>query len=133
MKFKIFIGLVIVGMIGLIIFSPGSNDAKSTGAAQVAKFSTVQTDITHGGQLLDVRTADEYEVGHIDGAINLSLQDIQKSTLPTVAKDKPVYVYCHSGNRASQAAVLLKQAGYQHVVDLGAITHVQSIGGIIKT
>ena len=52
--------------------------------------------------------------------------------MPTVAKNKPIYVYCHSGVRAGQATTLLKKAGYTNIIDLGAITHVQSLGGIIK-
>jgi rhodanese-related sulfurtransferase len=94
---------------------------------------TIKDDISKGGKLIDVRTATEYESGHIDGAVNLSLQDIQAGTLPTAPKDKPVYVYCRSGNRSSQASATLKAAGYQNIIDLGTITHVQSIGGEIKT
>ncbi len=101
--------------------------------AEAATFQKVQADIASGGQLLDVRTPAEYNGGHIDGAINLSLQDIQAGTMPTLAKDKPVYVYCHSGSRSSQAATALKAAGYQNIIDLGPMTHVEAIGGNIKS
>jgi phage shock protein E len=91
---------------------------------------TIQSDISNGAQLIDVRTADEYTTGHIDGAINLSLQDMQSGTMPNIAKDKTIYVYCHSSNRSGQATIILKDAGYK-VTDLGAIAHVQSLGGTI--
>ena len=106
--------------------------ANQGGGAPGLTFQTVQADIVSGGQLIDVRTPAEYSSSHIDGAINLSLQDIQQGSVPSVSKDKPVYLYCHSGSRSGQATRVLKAAGYQNIVDLGAIAHVQAMGGLIK-
>lgn len=125
MKFGIILVIVVVGFVGTLFF-PHSN--KTTTASLT--FKTVQADVAKGGQLIDVRTPAEFANGHIKGAINLSLQAMQQRSLPTVAKTQPVYVYCHSGNRSSQATVILKAAGY-HVIDLGAIAHVESIGGTL--
>ena len=126
--------VAILGLGGLFVMTQKSNktDASATSKSALS-MQAVKDDVSKGGQLIDVRTATEYTSGHIDGAINLSLQDIQAGTMPTVTKDKPIYVYCHSGNRSSQATSILKAAGYQNIVDLGATTHVQSIGGEIKT
>lgn len=128
MKTTVIIALIVISFIGFYMYaqkkSPPSNSSLS--------ISTIQTDIASGGQLIDVRTAEEYKTSHIDGAINLSLQDIEQGTLPTAEKDKPVYVYCRSGSRSSQATMRLKAAGYQNIIDLGAMTHVQSIGGSIR-
>ena len=112
-----------------MLFVAQSNSTKTT--VPTMTIQTIQTDIKSGAQLIDVRTADEYNTSHIDGAINLSLQDMQSGTMPNISKDKTIYVYCHSGNRSGQATTILKAAGYK-VTDLGAITHVQSLGGIIK-
>lgn len=129
MKFIVIVAVVILGLGGLYFVTQ-----KHSSSAQTPQltFQTVQSDVANGSQLVDVRTAEEYAAGHINGAVNLSLQDIQAGKMPSVSKDKTVYVYCHSGNRSSQAAALLKTAGYS-VVDLGAMTHVQSIGGTITT
>ena len=133
----IVIAVVLIGFGGLVLVAQSSNSntnsQNATHSAPALSIQTIKDDIKNGGQLIDVRTAEEYTAGHIDGAINLSLQDIQAGTMPTAAKDKPIYVYCHSGNRAGQAATILKAAGYKNIIDLGAITHVQSLGGIIKT
>lgn len=131
MKFVIIIAVVVLGLGGLF-FVTQKNHSSTNSTAQQLTFQAVQNDVSNGAQLIDVRTAEEYAAGHINGATNLSLQDIQAGKLPTTSKDKTVYVYCHSGNRSSQAAILLKGSGYT-VVDLGAITHVQSIGGTITT
>lgn len=70
--------------------------------------------------LLDVRTAEEFAAGYIPGALNISLQDLQQQ-VDRVPTDKPVVVYCRSGNRSAFAARILQQAGYTEVYDLGGI------------
>jgi len=70
--------------------------------------------------LVDVRTAEEFSAGYIPGAINVSLQELQQK-MNCIPKDKPVIVYCRSGNRSAFAANMLMQAGYTEVYDLGGI------------
>ena len=72
--------------------------------------------------ILDVRTAAEYESGHIPNAINLSNEDIQAGKVD-ILKDKSqlIMVYCRSGNRSRQAAQKLAELGYTNVVDFGGI------------
>lgn len=123
------ISLAIILGIGGLLFAVQNNNTKTTTPAMTMQ--TIQSDISVGAQLIDVRTTDEYNTSHIDGAINLSLQDMQSGTMPNISKDKTIYVYCHSGNRSGQATTILKNAGYK-VTDLGAMTHVESLGGIIK-
>ena len=72
--------------------------------------------------ILDVRTAAEYESGHIPNAVNLSNEDIQAGKVDSL-KDKSqlIMVYCRSGNRSRQAAQKLAELGYPNVVDFGGI------------
>ena len=70
--------------------------------------------------LVDVRTAEEFREGYIPGAINIDLQQLQNK-LNKIPKDKPVIVYCRSGNRSSFATNILNQSGYTEVYDLGGI------------
>jgi rhodanese-related sulfurtransferase len=70
--------------------------------------------------LVDVRTSEEFSGGYIPGAININLQELQQK-LSRIPTDKPVIVYCRSGNRSAFAANILKQAGYTEVYDLGGI------------
>ena len=72
--------------------------------------------------ILDVRTREEYEQGHIPGAVcvpNESIGSGELSTLPR--KDQPILVYCRSGNRSKQAAQKLADAGYTNIVEFGGI------------
>src|SRR5256885_398450 len=59
--------------------------------------------IDSGGQLIDIRTEVEYEAGHIPGARHVALADVQREA-GGPAKDKPVIIYCRSGNRSRPAA-----------------------------
>ena len=119
--------LVVVGFFGLFAIGSGKN-AKSTGAEQPAiSMQRVMSDVDSGGALLDVRTPEEFTASRIDGAENLPLQEMQTGIMPSVAKDRPIYVYCRSGSRSAQAASLLKAAGYQSVTDLGAMSDAQAL------
>lgn len=68
---------------------------------------------------LDVRTAEEYAQGHIDGAINIDVQraDFTDLALATLPKDKTVAINCRSGKRSKMAAKVLNNQGYD-VVEL---------------
>ena len=76
---------------------------------------------TPNAVLLDVRTPQEFWAGHIPGSSNLPLDCIEGAELVIGEKDRPVYVYCHSGNRSRQAAALLKQLGFTRVKNIGGI------------
>ena len=71
-------------------------------------------------QLVDVRTPREFSGGAIRNAINIDV--FQKNLFHEKAnkldKQKPVYLYCRSGNRSQQAARMLVSAGFEQVFDL---------------
>ena len=64
--------------------------------------------------IVDVRTPAEFAEGHIAGAVNRPLQTIE-SWYKELPKDKPVYLYCRSGNRSQQAAEFLKKKGFRNI------------------
>jgi len=63
---------------------------------------------------LDVRTPKEYAAGHVPGAVNIPVQQLQQR-LSEVPKDKRLYVYCESGVRAGKASKMLVDAGFGSV------------------
>lgn len=74
-----------------------------------------------GAMLLDVRTSQEYNEGHIPGSKNIPLQDIDRAASVIAGKETPLYVYCHSGVRSRQAVLALQRMGYTNVVNIGGI------------
>ena len=61
--------------------------------------------------ILDVRTIEEYNLSHIDGAIKIPLDELRKD-LENLDKSKEIVVHCHSGLRSYLACRILKQKGY---------------------
>lgn len=70
--------------------------------------------------LLDVRAKDEYDAGHISGAV-LMPYDAIKATFTEADKNRPIVVYCRSGRRSAIAAETLVAMGYTDVSDFGGI------------
>ena len=72
------------------------------------------------GVILDVRTPQEYEAGHIPGAINIDWKNQEefKTKVKAFAKDKTLMVYCHSGHRSGLATKYLKAQGYEKIYNL---------------
>ena len=62
--------------------------------------------------LLDTRTSWEYEGGHIDGFVNIPVDELRER-LSEVEVGKPVYVICQSGLRSYIASRILENAGYE--------------------
>ena len=72
--------------------------------------------------VLDVRTKEEYETGHISGSILIDVNNLQKEAEITLTdKESPIFVYCRSGKRSITAANILVKLGYKSVYDLGGI------------
>lgn len=70
--------------------------------------------------LIDVRTAEEFASGHLNGALNIDHQVIgQRIGMAGVAKDDEVILYCRSGRRSAIAANALQSLGYRKVLDFG--------------
>ncbi len=72
--------------------------------------------------ILDVRRQDEFDSGHIPGAIlipNESISDQPPEQLPD--PDQIILIYCRSGNRSKQAAQKLADIGYRNIYEFGGI------------
>lgn len=62
--------------------------------------------------IIDARDKEDYDKGHLPGAIFMSADEIDLSKVP---EGKPVYTYCYSGNRSGKIAQALAEAGYENV------------------
>jgi len=74
-------------------------------------------------KLLDVRTKEEFNEGHIANAQNLVYDENFSEKIGKLDKEKPVIVYCKSGGRSEKCAQILKDSGFVKVYDIkGGIT-----------
>ena len=72
--------------------------------------------------ILDVRTIEEYNEGHIPNAICIPNETIDEDVINKLPnKDQLILIYCRSGNRSKQAANKLKNLGYTNLIEFGGI------------
>jgi len=64
---------------------------------------------------LDVREPNEWNLGHLPGAIHIPRGMLEGKVEAAIDRARPVVVYCASGNRSALAAVTMKQMGYENV------------------
>lgn len=71
-------------------------------------------------QLVDARTVNEFNAGHINGAIVIDVKrdDFLEKALQNLDKNKPVHLYCKSGSRSMKAAKILAKAGFKEIYSL---------------
>ena len=70
--------------------------------------------------VFDVRTTEEFNLGHIKGSINIDFYDkkLFVKFFQKINKTKPIYIYCRSGNRSKKSSEILKEIGFVKVYDL---------------
>ena len=72
--------------------------------------------------VVDVRTPEEYQQGHIENAKLLPLSELEEKASAVIPdKSKKILLYCRSGRRSAVAAELLVNSGYEKVYDFGGI------------
>jgi phage shock protein E len=105
----------------LLLSSACTKDPAPAAAAVVAQVdgAAAKKIVAEGGLLLDVRSPEEFADGHIEGARNVPVNEIE-GMLGSLPKDKAIVVYCAVGRRAAKAAATLANAGFK-VHNLGAM------------
>lgn len=104
----------------------GQNTSETAGKAEYQKLTAEEAKkrIDSGDNLviLDVRTQEEYDEKHIDGAVLIPNEEIGEEPLAQLPDlNQEILIYCRSGNRSSQAAKKMLKAGYTNVYDFGGI------------
>ncbi len=105
------LGVVAVAFALWLVSSAGGKKKK---AALAAKLEA-------GAHVVDVRSKSEFSGGHYPGAVNIPVDTLASHTKKLGATDRPLVVYCASGGRSSQAAGILRSAGFTDVTDAGGM------------
>ena len=82
--------------------------------------------IAQGVLVIDVRTTQEWQSGHLEEAMHIEWQDIL-SISESVSKDKEIYLYCRSGNRSGKATKILIDAGFINAINAGSIQEANNL------
>lgn len=74
--------------------------------------------IAQGGQLIDVRSHFEYSAGALQGAVHMPHDQLHYH-VDNIEKDRPVLLYCRSGQRSAYAKQALEMMGFKDVYNIG--------------
>ena len=101
-----------------------SNASSENDYQQISQEEAKEMMDTQDVIILDVREQDEYDSGHIPGAVLLPVGSIDETTAAEVIpdKDSTVLVYCRSGNRSKTASSALAELGYTNIYEFGGIS-----------
>ena len=136
MKIKKIALMAIVGLISVLGISCGrtmnskqvSVDSKEVKNEKKAEYKKITSDeaknimSTQKAIVVDVRSLEEYNEGHIPNAISVPLETIEnEAEIKLKNKDDLILVYCRSGRRSREAALRLIKKGYTNVIDFGGI------------
>ena len=109
----------------MMLTACGQDTEKDQGAVYVnitAEEAKEIMDNEEGYIILDVRTQEEYDEGHIPGAIVISHEEIaEKADEVLTDKEQLILVYCRSGRRSKIAAEALVELGYTNIKEFGGI------------
>ena len=117
--------LIIFLLAVMTLTACGQDKENDQGAVYVnitAEEAKAIMDTEEGYVILDVREQDEYDAGHISGAILIPYTQIEaKANEMLTDKDQLILVYCRSGRRSKLAAEALVELGYTNIKEFGGI------------
>ena len=118
--------LVFLLLAVMMLAACGQDKEKDQGAVYVnitAEEAKQIMDTEEGYIILDARTQEEYDQGHIPGAIVISHEEIaEKAEEVLTDKEQLILVYCRSGRRSKIAAEALVELGYTNIKEFGGIS-----------
>jgi len=117
---------VLILIIGITMFNFFSN----SNSVDISADEFKQKLESNPGVVIDVRTQDEYNAGHLkitDAQHDFLNGDFQNQ-LESFDKDKTYYLYCRSGNRSGQAARIMQNKGFENVYNVGGFDDLVSNG-----
>ena len=117
--------LILLLLAAVLLTACGQDKENDQGAVYVnitAEEAKQIMDTEEGYIILDVREQDEYDAGHIPGAILIPYTQIaEKAEEVLTDKDQLILVYCRSGRRSKIAAEALVELGYTNIMEFGGI------------
>ena len=127
-----FQGVALLLSVIALVAACGNDTSTATGirVAPVADAAEVFENQPDDLVVLDVRTPDEFNAGHLDGAIMIDFYEADfRAQIAELDRDVPYLLYCRSGNRSGSTADIMADLGFSDVIDIdGGINAWQAAG-----
>lgn len=115
---KIISAIVLIVIFISIIFAFNTSSNTVGGLLNSNEFIS-QYKTVDNAVLVDVRTPEEFEQGHIEGSINIDFENSNfEDEINKLDKSKNYFIYCRSGNRSSKASIIMKDNGISNIYEL---------------
>ena len=112
-------GYVLIVTASLLV--TGCSSGSSSGMDSNTEYSNSEMALS-GVTIIDVRTPAEFSEGHLDGAVNISVESPDfVSNIESMDISGSYLVYCRSGNRSATAVKIMKDLGFTTLVDAGSV------------
>lgn len=129
MRLKKFIACLAIMALGIVFFTGCTNnnhESEETSAVSYEQISQEEAkrlmDTESDYVIIDARTQEEYDAGHIEGAILIPEYEIaDRAEKELTDKSQLILVYCRSGRRSKIASQALADLGYTNVKEFGGI------------
>jgi rhodanese-related sulfurtransferase len=123
----LWVGVAVIVLIALIWITQSEPSPELVTVAEANQMRE------EGAFILDVRTQEEWEAGHIPGATLIPLEELE-ARISEVPQGVDIVVICHTGNRSQEAGSMLLKAGYTQVFSIaGGITEWINLGYEVVT
>ena len=110
---------IIYSIVSLVLVSCSSDSVEAQVIYNVNSLEFNKLVKSEEGIILDVRTIDEVNKGHIEDATNIDFYASDfTAKLDLIRKDVPIYVYCRSGGRSSKTVAKMQELGFHKVYNL---------------
>jgi rhodanese-related sulfurtransferase len=113
MRWALTLGAIAVVAGGLYLFFGRGREIQGAEARRL---------VAAGARLVDVRSPSEFAGGHLPGAVNIPVLELEGRLAEAGPTDGELVVYCRSGHRSGRAAEILRQHGFTKVHNLGPMT-----------
>ena len=111
------IATAVIAILAFVVFGTGGNNTNTGGLPSEINTQTAKQMFDEGAFMLDVRTPQEWEMYHVDGATLIEL-DYLAGRVDEVPRDQEIIVICNSGNRSQVARDILLEAGFTNVTSI---------------
>ena len=124
--------LIIISLVYIIpvlaVNSQENQSVKKIDSVEAHKLIT-DNEINPDFVILDVRTPEEFNSGHIQNAINIDYKSANfRDEVNKLDKNKIYVVYCHSGRRATPSGDIMEQLGFKNIYNIGGVLQWQEAG-----
>lgn len=99
--------------------APDTGTSRGIRVISPRRAAAIQADPPEGLFILDVRTPEEFDEGHLDGAVMIDFyHDDFAEQIADLDRDRPYLIYCRSGNRSGQTRSAMEELGFTDVADI---------------